>query len=167
MRKIFILSWMLIFIGSVLLIHLLFADTQVVYVNKQKVNLKEGPDETIYKTTEELKYRETLEVLELKDDWYKVKVIKSGNVGWIYKGKISDKKPEPEKKTGASLGRLLRGGSGSATTETAAGAGIRDFDNKNYAGLKGDFESVKRMESLRQQITDEDVIEFLHQGNLK
>lgn len=165
MRKIFILSGILIFIGSFLL--LLFADTQIVYVNKQKVNLKEGPDETIYKTIQELKYREGLEVLELKDDWYKVKVIKSGNVGWVYKGKISSKKPEPDKSTGATVGRLLRGGSGSATTETAAGAGIRDFNKENYSGLKGDFEAIKQMESLRQKITDKDVIEFLHQGNLK
>jgi len=142
-------------------------DTEIIYVTKTKVQIKEGPDEATYKTVGELKYRDMLEVLEFKDNWYKVKAVKSGLVGWIYKGKVSNQKPATQKSAGETMGSLLRGGSGSETTETAATAGIRDFNEQNYRGLKGDFVSVKQMEERRKNIADKDVIEFLKQGNLK
>jgi len=141
--------------------------TEIIYVTKTKVQIKEGPDEATYKTVGEAKYRDILEVLEFKNDWYKVKVIKSNLIGWIYKGKVSKQKPSAQKSAGETMGSILRGGSGSETTETAAAAGIRDFNAQNYSGLKGDFDSVRTMEERRKNIADKDVIEFLKQGNLK
>ncbi|MEK7449234.1 MAG: SH3 domain-containing protein [Planctomycetota bacterium] len=165
MKKIFVPFYLLI--GLSLLAHFIFADTEIVYVAKKEVKIKAGPDETIYETVETVKYRDSLEILEKKDDWYKIKAVKSGKTGWIYKKKVSSAKPERDKSTGEVLGKLLRGGSGSETTETAAAAGIRDFDKKNYGELKGDFKAVERMEALRQQISDKDIVEFMREGKLK
>lgn len=172
MNKKYLLFSLLFFAGAICITSLQpQSDTQpnieIVYVTKTKVQIKEGPDETTYKVVGEAKYRETLEVLEFKDDWYKVKVVKSGMVGWLYKGKVSKQKPVPQKSTGETMGKILRGGGGSETTDTAATAGIRDFNTQNYQGLKGDFNGIKQMESMRSNIQDKDVIDFLHKGNLK
>lgn len=167
------LLFMLLILGAALFITIsqLQSDTttepEIIYVTKTKAQLKEGPDEATYKNAGEVKYREALEVIEFKNDWYKVKSVKAGLTGWIYKGKVSKEKPAPQKSAGETMGKILRGGSGSETTETAATAGIRDFDTQNYKGLKGDFNSVKKMEDMRNTIKDKNVIDFLHKGNLK
>lgn len=141
--------------------------SETIYVKEDKATVREGPDETIYPRVDRVYYGDELEVIEVKDDWYKVKVVKSGKSGWIYKGLISKEKPKPKESAGQTLGRLLRGGSGSSTTSTAAASGLRPFDAKNYQGLKGDFKSVGYLEQLTQKITQQDVDNFLKEGDLK
>lgn len=166
MRKIIILCGIPAFVLSLWLINLAFAETELVYVTKTKANVKEGPGEIEYKTVAEVKQRDMLEVLEVQGDWFKVKILTSNKVGWIYKDKVSKDKPGV-KKTDSSAGKLIRDGDVSETTRTTAGAGIREFDQKNYSGLKGDFKSVEKMEEWRKQLTDAEVIEFMKQGNLR
>ena len=140
---------------------------ETIYVKEDKAAVREGPDEVTYKKVESVRYGDALEVLETKDDWYKVKVVKSGKEGWIYKGKISVTKPKPKESTSQTVGRLLRGGSGSATTATAAASGLRDFNAQNYQGLTGDFPAVGYLEQIRARITDQEIGDFLKEGGLK
>ncbi|MBI4834349.1 MAG: hypothetical protein HY811_05995 [Planctomycetes bacterium] len=166
MKKILILCGIPAFLLSLCLMNLSFAETELVYVTKTKADLKEGPGELEYKTVAKLKQRDMLEVLETKDDWLKVKDLKSGKTGWIYKDKVSAEKPEV-KKTESALGKIARDGDASETANTTAAAGIRPFDQKNYQGLSGDFKSVEQMEMWRKGIMDGEVIEFMKQGKLR
>lgn len=173
MRRIVILIGLLVFSCSLLAIRFLTAEDSsktatgdIVYVNKKKVNIKEGPDESIYKNVEEVKYRDLLEVLELKGDWYKVKIVKSSRTGWIHKGKASKTKHERDK----SKTDILSGAVHSGTSETAGAAGasgIREFNKENYKELKGNFDAVRQMESMRQKITDEEILRFMQEGKLR
>ena len=167
MRNKYLIFGLLVIAFVLIIIPIALAANGIVYVTKDKVKLKEGPDESIYKTVGEVKYRDILEILETKGDWYKVKDMKSGGTGWIYKGKVSKDKPPAKKSSGSALGKSARGGAGSETTETAASAGIKPFSSGNYQGLQGDFNAVHGMELLRENIKDKEVIDFLYEGKLK
>lgn len=165
MRKVMVISLLL---ALLMMTAWVVADTEIVYVTKSKVKVKDGPDEITAKNVAEVKYREALEVLETKGDWYKVKIVKSGKEGWIYKDKVSKDKPKVEKSGADSLSRALLGRETSETTSTAASSSvIREFNAQNYRGLSGDFQAVKQMEERRKKITDEEVLNFLKSENIR
>lgn len=105
-----------------------------------------------------------LNVLEEKDKWLKVSTDKGDN-GWIYRGKVSNAKPEDD--SGGLFGSL---GGGITADSADTSRSIRGLspEAEEYAKATGaPAENKKALdEILEMKVTEEEIAEFLKKGKI-
>jgi len=100
-----------------------------------------------------------LTVLEEQGKWYRVSTEK-GDYGWIYRGKVSDQKPEEE--SGGLFG-ALDGGITADTADTSRSIRGLSPEAEEYAKATGAPEENKKALDavLEIKISDKEIAEFL------
>lgn len=143
MRKVLILMLFLFFGGT------LFAFTpgDVPAVSVRNAGLRSGAG-FLAAITEQLDYGESVEVLEVRGDWVRVRVVASGDEGWLHTTTIEDKESLRLEQVQDSRT------AGTTSREIAlAGRGFNEQVEAEYKSEKGlDFTLVDEMEGYGQSM---------------
>jgi len=140
------------------------------YVTSENAQLKSGRSSSS-STIMELGRGAELALVAKEGRWYQV-TIDTNTTGWIYRGKVSENKPEIEglDDEGAGLGGLLSGLSGSDINADAADSSrsIRglSLEAKEYARATGTPEQNQdALDSvISRTVSDKDIDRFLKNG---
>jgi len=157
-----------------------FGHAADIYVKSKKAKVVKSPKKR--SSLKSVKRGESLKRLKYRRKWYKVKV--GSKTGWIYKGKISKKKPKEDPSLKAEGG----GYNALAAEDVAAGSGLRGlgdlslkYSESNKIGPKQrqfmDYhQSFITSDNFKPKITErgievvqissEDIQKFLEEGKL-
>jgi uncharacterized protein YgiM (DUF1202 family) len=142
------------------------------YVTSENAELK-SESSSSSATIVELMRGSKLTLLAQEGRWYKVTAL-ADQVGWIYRGKVSEEEPEIEESddNDGGLGGLLGGLSGSDINADAADSSrsIRGLspEAKEYADAAGSTQqSQDALDSvIEQKVDDQEIDQFLKQGKV-
>jgi uncharacterized protein YgiM (DUF1202 family) len=142
------------------------------YVTSEGAELKSDRSSSS-STVAELARGASLTLIEQDGLWYRVKT-QTNQTGWIYRGKVSEEKPEVEEPgtDGGGLGDVLGGLSGSDIRADAADSSrsIRGLspEAKKYAKATGTpQQSQDALDSVMSlKVTDKQIADFLKKGKI-
>jgi len=142
------------------------------YVTSENAQLKSG-NSSSSSTIMELGRGAELTLVARQGRWYQV-TTDTNNTGWIYRGKVSESKPESDDTggDGAGIGGLLSGLSGSDINADAADSSrsIRglSLEAKEYARATGTpKQSQDALDSvISRTVSDRDIELFLKNGRI-
>jgi uncharacterized protein YgiM (DUF1202 family) len=160
-----------LFIVTAAAAHPVFAATTL-YVTSDGAELKTAASSSA-DTLAELKRGTELTLESQEGRWYRVST-RSNQSGWIYRGKVSEDKPEIEdiESDGAGLGGLLGGLSGSDINADAADS------SRSIRGLSPEAREYAKSTGTPQQsqdaldfvtsltVTEDEINQFLKQGKI-
>ncbi|MBU0993343.1 MAG: SH3 domain-containing protein [Proteobacteria bacterium] len=162
-----------ILIVTLMLQNICLSADNVVWVSSTNASLK-ADQSASSQTIADLSVGDELAVISIDKKWYKVKT-KSGKEGFIYRGKISDTKPETmasQGKSGGGAGGLLGDLTGSGITANSADSSrsIRGLspEAQEYAQQTGKPQEFRdALDSVLELKTDDKEIEqFLVDGKI-
>ena len=144
----------------------------MLYVTSEGAELKSDSSSSS-STVAELDRGAALTLIEQDGRWYRVKT-QADQTGWIYRGKVSEEKPEVEdlSENDGELGGLLGGLSGSDIRADAADSSrsIRGLspEAKEYAEATGTPQQSQDALDfvLSRKVTDQRIAEFLQRGKV-
>lgn len=136
---------------------------ETLYVQSSRAQLREKPglDAAV---AAELKRGASLEVLEARDRWYRVRL--DGSEGWVFRYLVADHPPLKRETVlggeGPSIREKARRRASSATTAGAARGLGTDDRRRASARNQADYSGLERLESL--EIPEEAVSDFVAEG---
>lgn len=148
-----------------------FSTPETLYVSSNGATLKADKSSSS-KTVKDLKLGEELKVIGFENRWYSVKT-KDSKTGWIYRGKVSEEKPEiTEEEQSGGLGGLLDNVADSSIEANAADTSrsIRGLspEAEEYAKQTGKSEDFKNaLDSvLERKVSKNDIENLLKNGKI-
>jgi uncharacterized protein YgiM (DUF1202 family) len=138
------------------------------WVSSAGARIQEEPSASS-ETLGSLNIGDEVTVLAQEDRWYQVKA-PNGAVGWMYRGRLSDTRPQKEAKD-SDMGLFAGlGGSGMSVDEADTSRSVRGLspETEAYARRKGTPEQYRRAleEVLAPKVTPQQLEQFLKQGQI-
>lgn len=161
-----LLLLVIFFLVSILLSPSLL-NAQTVYIKKHKTKIMEAPSPKS-KIIAVVSAGISLKIIDKKGKFFNVK-LPGGKKGWVFKFKVTQKKPPKEKK-GDDLFALLSDGRKISADEASTGGSIRGLNkiSERYAKSKGirpeHIQAVKNMENFK--VTSKELELFMSEGRL-